>query len=210
VSRARACATHGPTRQPGRSGYACGRCERDMLARVLAGETLAAVGRSYGLTCERIRQVVAALEPRAARLGMAARRERAAIARENARAVATLRRARANPPCTICWGPVARALYGHPGARGRTCCPHCAELWGLLRYQLDEQTRQRVRLQQARSSITHPDTHGAARVRHAVAKLLGTARQHARPAPHGPKTVAALAEVARLRQGRQPPEGVAG
>lgn len=171
---------------------------REVTERVRNGETLRKVGSQYGITGERVRQVAAAVDPQATAVGQLVR---AAIKRERAAALAEVRavqRALRNGPCRICRGPVTRSIAGLHVEHGKaTCSRRCHELWGLARYTLDEDDRQRRRHGHARWALANSTD--LVRRRWATRQLAGTARSHGRWHQQGSKAQAAMQEIEERR-----------
>lgn len=113
--------------------------------------TLAAVGREYGLTRERVRQIAAMFDPDGSR--RAAHKARVQRIRETKRAAAQWRelkrRAKAARPCAVCGSWVLRKAQV-------TCSQECAEAWPTLRFHLDPVFRARHRARIARWYLAHP------------------------------------------------------
>lgn len=167
----------------------------DMVQRILAGEGLKAVGNDYGITVERVRQIVTAIDPQAVKLGVAIRREQLLVRREVKKAQALA----ANPRCDICWGPITSRVV-RSNRKTHVCGRRCYDLRQTARYELFEDAREKQRYAVARWVIAHPEQAGAYQVRHAERVLAGTAgRYENRSGPTSPKVKAALAEVYRLR-----------
>ncbi len=178
----------------------------DMLNRIRRGEMLREVGDTYGLTRERVRQIVTALDPTATKVGMAVRLERRRIVREIDRA----KQVAANPTCFVCWGPITnRVIRKHH--RRSVCGTRCYDLLSLTRWHLDEQERESRKRAVARWMLAHPEKCTAYQLRHAEREVAGTSGRYTNcPRPLSLAVKVALDEVARLRAANcQQPEDVA-
>jgi hypothetical protein len=145
----------------GRGAWQASKVEDVAMARDLwlEGSTLQEIGDLYGLTRERIRQVV---EQRFPGTGKEARRRRmeradaakaAQQAQEDAAIQARVDRGEA-PPCKVCRKPNVRALTNDNTST--TCGDECAQAWPLLRYYLEEGNAEKHRMQMARWALTNP------------------------------------------------------
>lgn len=213
MSRMLVCDTHDQRVPNSRNTLRhCPGCEQDMLRRIREGEPLRTVAADYGLTGERIRQIVISLDPQVIRLGQAVRRERQVVlaeAREQVKLASRQRLLTTLPPCVVCWGPMQRPSRG--AAKGRvpqgrtTCSPRCRELWYQLRYHLDPDLKEQHRLTIARRAL---QVGRPGQQAWATNLLAGTSRQDPnRWRPYSATVTAGLAEVSRLREGRMPPPG---
>jgi hypothetical protein len=168
-----------------------------LAERIRAGETLEAVGRDYGVTRERVRQVVVALDPDGGRDGQRLRRalrvEQETVTAEVRSVQAALR----NGPCRTCTGPVTRATRSkRPGKV--TCSPRCAALWSACRMHLDEDEHRRHALAQARWVLAN--SADPTRRRSAERTLNGQRVQdHGRWTIAGSRVERMLTEVRELR-----------
>jgi Sigma-70, region 4 len=202
------CEVHGHsnTGRTGRARQYCPGCEQEMVQRTRNGETLAEIAADFGLTRERVRQIVVALAPQAACLGRAVRADQARAAREvreRAKAAVRAERLRSLSPCVVCWGPIKRPPNMREQARYHTCSKECCRLWSLVRLHLDPQYHERHDLLMARWSIEKGQP---GQIVHAINLLTGNARRHPnRHHPYSAKVVGLLAEVERLREGKSPP-----
>jgi hypothetical protein len=157
--------------------------ELELVQRIRNGETYAQVGRDYGVSRQRIHQIVSKHDPKAAQIGMAVRRAATREQRETA-----LRTILAElPPCRVCFGPIQR-LPGCPDARAHTCSPRCANLWQIARFHLDENEWRRLRVAMARSQ-GRPPPQGPPR--------------STKGSVYSPRVAAALEEVAQLRMTKE-------
>jgi lambda repressor-like predicted transcriptional regulator len=104
----------------------------------IGGTSLRALGRRYGLSGERVRQVLEQAYPGIGEKANAARMERSAALKASRAAEQESRRIEAEkhaPPCAVCLRTNIRAVHD---SRVITCSPGCAEAWRILRYYLDE------------------------------------------------------------------------
>jgi hypothetical protein len=195
------CKTHGSGVSHRRH---CPLCMADiakvMADRVRNGEMLREVGDSYGLTAERVRQIVKAVDPSATKVGRAIRLERGRVHREVERA----KRIAANPSCDICWGPITNRVIRKPGKLIVTCSTRCYELSRIVRIHLSEQLHEAHRLYMARSRVAHPERVRPADLHWAERVLAGTARRYRKAGPISQNVKAALDEVERLRVANTP------
>jgi hypothetical protein len=143
------------------------------------GLTLEQVGGRYGLTRERVRQIVARLDPQAK-----ATRTRILAEHERDRRLAEAH------PCRVCGKPVLR------GRRAQTCSPKCAEDWRVVRYQLDPEHHRRFRQVQARSILRNPRKHPPGQLSWARAILTGNAAPNRRFVVEGSRSAQVLERVA--------------
>lgn len=120
-----------------------------MVARRVAGDTLEVIGRDYGLTRERVRQITEKYAPW--RPWDAAAAERQTLQADVDQVRAALR------TCRICGGQL-------PARRHRLCSDDCHDTWALLRYHLaDDRYRRKARRSYARWASTHrPEVRGYA------------------------------------------------
>lgn len=143
-----------------------------MVERYRAGESYEAIGQSFGLTRERIRQLLIK------ELGYAGHK---ALRREHS---ATLMSAKAEvkretflgshpiTKCAVCWAPTRRKL--RPGKTRTTCSKRCAHAWQLARHRMDDgEHREHV----ARWAIRHPDATKAAQLAWANRYRAGLAKE---------------------------------
>jgi hypothetical protein len=88
-----------------------------MLQRVYAGEMLQAIATDYGVTMQRVHQIVTALDPQSTKLGKAIRLERTRVARE----VEWAKRQAAKPQRGVLIHGTDTG-YRHHGCRCDACC----------------------------------------------------------------------------------------
>lgn len=102
---------------------------REWLARVCAGETVAAVAADAGVSRQRVDQALTALAPE---------RPWRALARERAAIRAEVERVRPGPPrdCRVCG-----ARFESHVANKTTCDDACAERWQALMYAVSDARR---------------------------------------------------------------------
>ena len=172
---------------------------QEALDRRLQGESLRSIGRSYGLTGERIRQLLEKLDPNHSLKAQRAR-QRVRQAQLEAAFEDRVVQSEANGrQCVICYGTIV-------GAPSRiTCGGRCAKLWTLCRYQLDEHSRERARRAGARWVVEHPSQVTKYQLRYAQRVLEGTSERRGRWV-NSDEIRKGLAEVARLR-GQDLPAG---
>lgn len=123
--------------------------------------SMAEIGRRYGLTRERIRQIVEQADPSGVR-----RKERLErIAQEEAEALflkqeaELLRRAESATPCSVCGSWILRKVSLAENEMPRSCSPECAQMWnhGGLRYRIDPEEHAKHRISQARMYLRSPE-----------------------------------------------------
>jgi transcriptional regulator with XRE-family HTH domain len=165
----------------------------EIIARVRGGDTTREVGDHYGVSGERIRQIVGRVDPRAIPAGAAAR----AVRRREQEAAATQARLAALGPCRVCLGPMQRVGLGE---RTITCSERCADLWRRVRYHLDERQHETHRRIVARSVLARPDHYGPAKVASAQRYLAERPPPNRRFRIPNTKTAEALAQVEALRR----------
>lgn len=168
----------------------------DILRRICDGEGLKAVAKSYGLTCERVRQIATDLDPQATTLGIRVRREPVLIRREVERA----KRLASNPACAVCYGPIKTVLRAPHGMQHRTCSSRCRDLAVIARHHLFPDSRESQRQATAKWKIRNANRISPADLRYAERVLAGTSRRYEKRAGVlSPKVKVALEEVAQLR-----------
>lgn len=132
----------------GKRGIAPGRHgERDLgiIRRYQNGETLRAIGKSLGITYERVRQILYR------ELG----KDASAACRATRHVQKAIRETRLPmEQCIVCWQPMPRA----EGRRRRTTCGHeCWQDYQIVGYQIDPERRRNQRLRTARWIARNPD-----------------------------------------------------
>lgn len=140
----------------------------DMHDRYVYGtEALRAIGADYGITGERVRQVLAMLDPEAFQRRREEKRRRA----EAERARLYAERVADNEPCVVCG-----TFPDTP--RQRTCSPWCAEAWESMavRRLFDPHQCERHNRVIALGHLERED----GSVRHALNILSGNVRSHGR------------------------------
>lgn len=139
-----------------------------IAARYATGETMESIGFDYGISRERVRQLLADVGITGAE---------AAAQRRDARALEELmRRCESAQPCAVCgaWVLWRRA--------SRACSPECVVAWNntAVRYQLDAEFREDHRRRQAKSILRHADNRTASQVAWATRMLSDTPPQRNR------------------------------
>lgn len=133
----------------------------DIVDMRLQGYTLQEIGEKFGVSRERVRQVLASRQ--ATSIGHQVRREQREQAVQEGLYAKFAELAKEATPCAVCGYWVLRPFrYRNPdsiiGPNGkplaqkpkRTCSPECAEAWRVLRYHLDPDYRDRHRKAVAR------------------------------------------------------------
>jgi hypothetical protein len=165
----------------------------EIWERVRSGELLREIAHDYGVTRERIRQIAAAIDSQASEVGQSVKvtlkRERQVVLAE----VRAVQQALRNGPCRICGGPVTRRV---PRAEfGRTTCGRrCHELWGIVRYTVDDHDRQ-VQIHNHARWVLRNST-DPVKLRHAKRVLRGTVEGRGRWHQAGSSVPIAMQEVA--------------
>ncbi len=172
-----------------------GERERQMLDRVLAGETLVDVAEKWGLTRERVRQIVTAMDRNATAKGRAVRAERVRQQRQLARNEELA----ANPNCAICWGPILRKRVGPTGGRYPTCSPRCARLREVAQYHLFPDMKLNHKRTMARWHLNNPVRSTGAELAYSLRVLAGTTKPRKQRAVTAERVQIALDEIERLR-----------
>lgn len=120
----------------------------ELLERYLAGETLAAIGETEGLTRERVRQLIAEVDEKAAPKTQKIRQQEKVF-------LNFVERVKEVVPCTICGYWVLRRTRGKL-TDNPTCSPRCAEDWRIARYHLSEKVRTQIQRSAANWVVNHP------------------------------------------------------
>jgi predicted nucleic acid-binding Zn ribbon protein len=153
-----------------------------MFRSYVSGNTLQEIGDQYGLTRERIRQILDRSYG-----------DRVHFIRQvNKESDTRVRAKKSAKTCPVC-------LREHN--RSATTCSHrCSELHVLTRYRRDGDYRERHRIFRAKSVRKHKDKYTPDQVRHAEAILDGTARRYTRARWHArSRAAAAVLEMEGLR-----------
>ncbi len=169
--------------------------ELAMLASILEGKTLQEVSEEFGVTRERIRQIVTAQDPQAVKKSNALRRERRQEQRLRQREadLAT------NPECAICWGPILRKLVGPRGGKYPTCSPSCARLREIVQYHLWDDVKLTHQRSMAKWHLAHPDKSTGASLSYSIRVLAGTTKRRQQRPVTSVRVQTALNEIKRLR-----------
>lgn len=154
--------------------------ERDaaIVAAYKAGQTTPRVARAYGITTERVRQILNKQAPGLIAQRKSERHERVANAHRK--------------PCRVC---------GTTTTRAHTCSDFCSEVLRRLWRVLDLDRAQRHAESVARWHIANPEVAGHARVRHAQRVLAGEATHGSKGLwfTRGSRTLEVAAEAWRNR-----------
>lgn len=136
---------------------------QELLPLVKEGQTLQEIGDHFGITRERVRQILAA-RPQVQAMWRRRREARKAAerdARRQEQAQVQERRLeayrKANKRCLVCLGLVMR--------EADTCSQECADLWVAARYRLDADKQEQRRLASIRYILSHQDTSSPTQIR---------------------------------------------
>lgn len=164
----------------------------DVVQRFQNGESLSEIGRSLGVTRERIRQVIWR------EVGENSRKIRAST---RARIVAIKETVIPELVCLICHSPIPKR---GPDARPFvTCGGKCAEDYRVVRYHVNEAHRERQEVRTALWVQAHPDKASLSQRNHAAKVLAGTPRRaRRRSCCKGSKAAAIMAHIQQLRAGQ--------
>jgi hypothetical protein len=132
--------------------------------------TLEEVGDRYGITRERVREILVQHGRVSGRKRLQARAEER-LFRQFAE------RARSAVPCAVCGSWVLRRTRT---GRKKTCSSECTRLWNEVRFSIDEEERERQRYATATWVVEHADRVPANRVIHAMRVLTGDAEERGR------------------------------
>lgn len=125
-----------------------------IVADYRAGMTLQAISEREGISRERVRQIIARLDPDAVASARAARRK------------TEEKPIRPAGSCAVCGKPL-------PGNRRKTCSPDCSEFWRKYRRQLDRREGERHNVSQAKAILKHPEKYNEYRIAWARRVLEG-------------------------------------
>lgn len=120
-----------------------------MLAAYISGNTLRAIGQDFGLTRERVRQIVSRMDPTA--------KEQHDAARAALRPRVEVEEVEVT--CVVC-GTIFMSR-----SRGRICCSKkCSDAWCFSKSMLDPFRAECLRIQLVLSVLRHPERHNKWRV----------------------------------------------
>ena len=147
--------------------------EAAMVAAFQSGQTLKAIGATWRVSRERVRQILAPLltpdERRSIRMARL-------LGRVSQRQATRAKFYADRPvPCAVCRTAITRGQpwkWKHP-----TCSPRCAAAISMARWRISEELRDERRLANAQSILRHAAHRTATQIRWAQRALAGTARQ---------------------------------
>lgn len=131
------------------------------------GESLRSIGKQFGLSHERVRQLFEKADPEFSGRVAIKRQEQLNERKRQKAAEIQAERDRPKGTCRICDGPITR-----PNAK-YACSEECQDTWNKIRFHIDEDIRRKHILAAARVIMKNPTRYKDAQVNWANQAIVG-------------------------------------
>ena len=131
------------------------------------GESLRSIGKQFGLSHERVRQLFEKEDPEFSGRVAIMRQEQLNESKRQKAAAIKAERERPKGTCRICAGPITR-----PNAK-YACSQECQKTWNLIRFGIDDEIRRKHILAAARVILKNPARYKDAQINWANQAVAG-------------------------------------